>query len=416
MVIVKQYLTEVVNLFLEACPYMLFGVGIVFFLRMVLHPEFFYKQLGGKGIGPIFKAMFLGLPLPVCSCGVIPLADYLYKNRINRGAIGAFLVATPTNGIDSIFVTYGILGLNFAILRPLAGGIIAIFVGISIYFWGEKDSLPAPTKIAPNLKLPSWTDRWNESVIELQTFFQGTGKRFIIGMLILSPIYFLLPTDVGKISHSGKQFLIYISMILIGMPLYICSTSSVPIALLLLQKGFSTGAAFTFLTAGPLTNLGVIHIMVHILGKSGTILFYSTCSVSILLFAFVLDQMPSDFFFLPNLHKSTLHIHLGHSYKIWIQIFCTSGFFLLFAWSFGIFRKNKSQPNTQSINLSISGMVCTNCELRIQKELKDILNVKSVAASYKKQQIKIVAHTQEALDQSVEKLRNLGYVVKPLNI
>ena len=77
-----------------------------------ISPEWTERHLGGKGIGPVVKATLLGIPLPLCSCSVIPVVASMRRHGASRAAATSFLLSTPQTGVDSIAVTYALLGAD----------------------------------------------------------------------------------------------------------------------------------------------------------------------------------------------------------------------------------------------------------------------------------------------------------------
>ena len=125
----------------EFSPYLILGCFISGVLSIFLTVEIVQKYLGKKSISSVFIASFLGVPLPLCSCGVIPVSAYLSKHGASKGAVTSFLISTPQTGVDSIFITYGMLGPVFAIYRPIVAFISGILGGSFVHIADNDNSV-----------------------------------------------------------------------------------------------------------------------------------------------------------------------------------------------------------------------------------------------------------------------------------
>ena len=118
---------EIFNLINEMSPYLLLGFGIAGLMHTFVPGRLYSHYLSEKGMRSVFYAAALGVPLPLCSCGVLPTAMSLRKEGASKGATVAFLIATPQTGVDSIIATFSLLGLPFALIRPFAALVTALF-------------------------------------------------------------------------------------------------------------------------------------------------------------------------------------------------------------------------------------------------------------------------------------------------
>lgn len=271
MRILSDFIAATIDLWLEVSPYLILGMLIASFLHVFLGKEFISQQLGTGGLKSIIKASLFGVPLPICSCGVIPLASSLRKEGAHKSSVLSFLVSTPTTGIDSILATYALMGPLFAAFRPLAAFVAGISLGVSdLIFEGEKEtanSLPAHTHSNKSLGL---------KLREFGRYFawtipQDIGKWLILGTIVGGAITVLLPV---KLFSQYLSFpLDFLAALLIGVPLYVCATGSIPIAVSLIAKGFSPGAALVFLIVGPATNAITLSFVRAKLGKKSFYLY-----------------------------------------------------------------------------------------------------------------------------------------------
>lgn len=296
------------SLLLDSSVYILFGILVAGLLKVFLNPETVAKHLGSGRFSSVIKAALIGVPLPLCSCGVLPAAVSLKKQGANKGATTAFLISTPESGVDSIAISYALLDPIMTVIRPVAAFITAIAAGIieNIIDWpkplvpivpdiscpveeqGGTDETSAPdiaanhhgrwTKILAGLRY-ALVDVWGDIAI---WFFAGL---FIAGMIMA-----LIPDEI-MIRWLDGGLSSMLVMLIIGIPLYICATASTPVAAALILKGVSPGAALVFLLVGPATNITSLAVLVGILGKKSTFRYLFVLSSCAILFGLAVDQL-----------------------------------------------------------------------------------------------------------------------------
>ncbi len=276
----------------QMSPYLLFGFAVAGVLKVLIPTSFVQKHLGGKGFWPIFKSSLFGVPLPLCSCGVIPVAMSLRKRGASKGATIAFLLSTPQTGVDSIFVTWSLLGPVFMIARPLIALITGVVGGVAVDLFDRKDSTIVETDDEENS---------SENKSKLITGFRHAfivlprdiGAAMLIGLVIAAIISVAVPDDFFA-EKIGTGIGAMILMMLIGIPLYVCATASVPIAAALIAKGLSPGAALVFLMTGPATNAAGFVMIWKILGNRTAIIYIITVAICALVSGLLLDAMFSN--------------------------------------------------------------------------------------------------------------------------
>ncbi len=297
----------------QMAPWLLFGFLIAGALSIFFSAAYVRKHLGDKGLKSIIKAALIGIPLPLCSCGVIPVAVALRKQGAGRGATGAFLISTPQTGVDSFLVTYSMLGWVFAIFKPVFALITGIIGGLFIEKFGEQDAVKTE---AAKEHCCEWHDSETEcscgddeclpeiprktlGQILYQTFHYGfvvllgdIALSLLIGLIVATIISMAVPDNYAA-GALGKSWLAMPLMMLIGIPLYACSTASVPIAAALIVKGFSPGAALVFLITGPATNAAAVSAMWQVLGKRSTMIYLAVLAVCSMLAGLLLDCLIS---------------------------------------------------------------------------------------------------------------------------
>jgi len=232
----------------------------------------------------------MGIPLPLCSCGVVPTALSLRKMGATRGATTSFLISTPETGVDSIAISYALLDPVMTVFRPISAFITAVIAGILTNIMIPDNSvtpigmltpctcgvceLKADDKARiPYLKRISAGMRF--AFVEL---LGDMAKWLIAGMVIAGMISYFVPTSLVE-TFLGGNITSMLLMLIVGIPLYVCATASTPIAAALLLKGASPGAALVFLLAGPATNMATITMLYKFIGKKSLVIYLASISI-----------------------------------------------------------------------------------------------------------------------------------------
>lgn len=273
---------------LEASPYLWLGLLAAGALHAWVPQAWIMGQLGGRGAGSVWKAALWGIPMPLCSCGVIPAAVGLRKRGAGRGASISFLISTPETDIDSIFLTWAMLGPIWAVIRPVAAMAVAVGTGLVANLLPETAS---PTIEADSCsccahdseqpaKKPSGLVRaWRFVFREL---VPDIGWWLLLGLLLSGLIVALLPPDLLATLPGGPIVQMLFALV-IGIPLYICAAASTPLAAALLMKGMAPGAALVLLLTGPATNIASALVISRHLGKAGTAIYFGGVALGSLL-------------------------------------------------------------------------------------------------------------------------------------
>lgn len=293
---------ESVHLFMEMAPYLLFGFLFAGLLHVFVSLEWIAKHLGKRRLSSVIKAVLLGIPLPLCSCGVIPAAVTLRKKGASRGAVVSFLISTPITGIDSILATYSLMGPLFTIYRVVSSAITAFIAGVFTNFLiGEGESSQSAAQVEVHCR--SCCHKETE-VKEARTFKSSSMEFFryaffeliddiwkwlVAGVIIGGVISYAVPPTFVE-HYLGSGWLSMLIMLGVGIPMYICATGSIPIAAALMLKGMSPGAALVFLLAGPATNAITIAVISKEMGTKTTVIYVGTIAVMSILFGFTLDS------------------------------------------------------------------------------------------------------------------------------
>lgn len=291
------------RLFASAAPFFLFGLTIAAFLHAFIRPSHIAKYLGASSIKSIGLASLLGVPLPLCSCGVVPAAIGLRKQGASKAATVSFLISTPESGIDSIAVTYGLLGPVLAVIRPLAAFLTAFVAGLAVHFGdpsAHASSLPQAMPQSPLGLRSGFAYAFGKLLADITPWY-------LFGMLLGGVLDVFLPADLVS-TYLGGGVLSLLLMLAIGVPMYICASASTPIAAALLMKGLSPGAALVFLLAGPATNLSIIPMLTKFLGGRAVALYLASIVVVTFLIGLAADAwLPRDLWLFGNTAMSDHH-------------------------------------------------------------------------------------------------------------
>jgi len=282
-------------------PYILFGLLFAGLLHELVPDSLVKNHLGDNSILSVIKATLFGIPLPVCSCGVIPLAAGMKKSGASNGATLSFLISTPITGVDSILATYGMFGWVFTLYRIVTSMIISIIAGILSNFYTQEvsqESFNEPKSCCSGGSCSSDTLEKNFSPLRIFRYAFGTllkdiASPLLLGLLLGALITTLIPENLSQILLE-YTWLSYLIAILIAVPMYVCATASLPIAAGLILAGVSPGAAFVFLSAGPATNTVTMGVVKKMLGSTTLYIYLGSIVIGSILFGFGLDYLLAD--------------------------------------------------------------------------------------------------------------------------
>jgi hypothetical protein len=399
MEIVSEYIGEfgvaLWTIMKEMSPYLLLGFLFAGMLYVWFPKNKVYKYLGKSNTSSVFNAALLGVPLPLCSCGVIPTGISFYKSGASKGSSVAFLISTPQTGMDSIMVTYSLLGLPMAIIKPF----IALFTGflggvLTNIFGKEKKGPEYSDNISDDTK--NGSDRSISAMLRYAfiDFLEDIAKWLVIGLLIAALMDIVIP-DSFFTAYLGNDYLEMLLILLAAIPLYVCATGSIPIAAILMLKGLSPGAAIVFLMAGPATNAATMTVLGKVLGRRTLIIYLISIITGALFFGTLTNELlPAEWFtgHLQHIHEAS-HEH-GIS-PLWLQI--SSSILLTALIINALLRKYRVLPflnkklsvptltftnhsNMKKLSVLIKGMTCSHCKATVEKTLLTIPGITSVNA------------------------------------
>ncbi|MFC1737444.1 SO_0444 family Cu/Zn efflux transporter [Planctomycetota bacterium] len=277
----------------EMSPYLLFGFFVAGILSVFISAELVERHLGGKGIWPLVKASLFGVPLPLCSCGVIPVSMSLHKQGASKASAISFLLSTPQTGADSILVTLSLLGPLFAVFRPLAAFVTGIIGGtlVNVFDKEQENKGQRPQECTEQRHCGNQDKKIVRGLkYGFVTLPRDIGKAMLIGLAIAAVISALVP-DGYFAEHLGKGIFAMVVMMFLGIPVYVCATASVPVAAALMLKGLTPGAAIVFLMTGPATNAASLVTIFKTLGARTALTYILTVAACALLSGILLDYI-----------------------------------------------------------------------------------------------------------------------------
>ena len=281
-----------IGLFIESAPWLLMGFSVAGLMKAFVPSQVLAKHLGEPGLLATIKAALLGAPLPLCSCGVIPAALGLRRSGASKAATTSFLISTPETGVDSVTVSYAMMGPFMAIIRPIAAISTAITAGLLVgpdkNDYAPQSSEPVQSccasKTAETEPEPASAESCCSKVSEEDSAAHSIGNRLrdsmkftfvdlirdislwlMVGLGIAAVVKTYVPTEF--LTQWGDGFMAFVVMALIGVPMYICALASTPIAAGLLFSGVSPGATLVFMLVGPATNIATIGLVRNELGN-----------------------------------------------------------------------------------------------------------------------------------------------------
>lgn len=399
-----QSLWGIIN---EMSPYILLGFIIAGVLHVFVKPSAMSRHLAGPGVMPVIKAALFGIPLPLCSCGVLPTAVALRRQGASKGASTSFLIATPQTGVDSIAATYSLLGLPFAVIRPVAALVGAMIGGVAVSRDEKNGDAEEDAMLVSHAHEESCScggscgcssshdeDEYanisfGRKLVEsvrygLVDMVGSVGKWLVIGLIVAALITVLVPDDLF-LSLSRYPILAMLVMILVAVPMYICATGSIPIALSLMLKGLTPGVAFVLLMAGPAANFASVMILNRTLGRKATILYVGSVVVTAMGFGLLIDYLLPASWFLPRACHVAGACHGEAEGASLFATGCSILLAVLLVYTSIKFRGLSHHVESEDINTQdmkqqfhVKGMSCPHCQATVTKALSALAGAQNV--------------------------------------
>lgn len=394
-------LIQIWEILLALAPWLLLGTAIAGLLHIALPEGLVRRQLrGGWGV---IKAVLVGVPMPLCSCGVIPAGLGLKRDGASDGAAIGFLVSTPQTGVDSILVSGSFLGWPFALFKVASAAVTGVVAGWLADRWGERGSTPPEAAGgASGARRRGVRAAWEHSLEILRSIWRW----LVVGILVSAAISAFVPqgalTGLSRVGTLGAALV----ALAVSLPLYVCATASVPIAAALVASGMPTGAALVFLMAGPATNVATIGAIYRGFGRRTLAVYLGTITAGSIGFGVLFDWLLSS--------AGAAAPAMLHAHGRWWEVAAASLLLALLAWfAWDDLRRwlsdRRQVPASASARhrIEVGGMTCNGCASRLESALRATSGVRAVEVSLEAGQALVQGEVDDARLRQV--VREAGF-------
>ena len=407
---------EIFDLINSMAPYLLLGFLLAGLMHAFVPANLYRRYLGGDSFRSVLNAALLGIPLPLCSCGVIPTAMSLRKEGASKGATVSFLISTPQTGVDSMIATYSLMGLPFALLRPLVALMTALMGGSLVNWLDDKGNETAGcTSSSPVKEIGQLTfaqkikSALHYAFVEMM---QDIGKWLMVGLVIAGLITVFVPDSFFAI-FADKPLLSMLLVLAFAVPMYLCATGSIPIAVALMMKGLSPGTALVLLMAGPAVNAASMLVISKVMGRKTLMLYLLSIVSGAIGFGLGIDYLlPREWFVTP---LAEMH-HCHENGVSWFNLGC---FVLLAILLLNAFVQRYRKPQACDCHghcacdsssdtpwmFTVKGMSCNHCKNNVEKAILQIEGVERVEIDLVSGQTAVYGKAdKDALKKAVESI------------
>ncbi|MED5371325.1 MAG: copper ion binding protein [Myxococcota bacterium] len=400
---ITEYLRAVWEITAELAPWLLLGAGISALLHGLLPPGFVKRHLSGRA--GVLKAVALGVPLPLCSCGVIPAGLGLKKDGASDGAAVGFLISTPQTGVDSTLVAASFLGWPFALFKVAAAAVTGLVGGFLT------DGLSAEQHVQPEPEAgprPTPKQMFEHGIEMIQNIWGWLS----VGVLASAALTVFVPPDALTGLQAGGGLLAMAAALLVSLPLYVCATASVPIAAALVGAGLPTGAALVFLMAGPATNVATLGAVYRTLGKRPLAIYLGTIVVGSIGFGLLFDGViPVEAL------KHGGHEHLGPFAQAMggLLIAMVAWFALQDLRLWWARRQQPELSESTALDLRVSGMTCGGCVRKVEGRLSELEGVDAFTVDLESGRVSVNGSGADLQERVVATIQEAGFGAQVLS-
>ena len=409
-------LSEIWFLLCEMSPFLLLGFMLAGLMHEFVPNTLYTRYLGKPTFGSVVLAALFGVPLPLCSCGVIPTAMGIRREGASKGATISFLIATPQTGVDSIIATYSLMGLPFAVIRPVVALLTAIFGGTLCNVL-DNDNVDDNLNLNANLNANDGkksTPMLSSSSKRLRRAFayafgemmEDIGKWLAVGLVVAGIITAAVPDSWFFIFRDNTLYSI-LFVLLFSIPMYLCATGSIPIAMALMLKGLTPGAALVLLMAGPACNAASILVVGKVLGKRTMLIYLVSIVMGAIVSGYVIDYMlPREWFNAPVSHYAACH-------EEGVGLFsylCTA--FLLVClvrafWPWKQRHHHHHHAESACTIYRVEGMNCNHCAENVRKAIATVEGVEQVEVSLHEGTASVAGSAKE--EEIMQAVESIGF-------
>ncbi|WP_418991473.1 permease [Alistipes sp.] len=402
----QEYILPLVYLLGEMSPYLLLGFLIAGLLHAFVPRRLYSDYLAGSDFRSVALAALFGVPLPLCSCGVIPTAMSMRREGASRAATVSFLVSTPQTGVDSIFATASLLGLPFALVRPVAAFVTALFGGVLTGALVEESPGGRAETYAAEHPQRTFGEKCRAALrYGFVEMMQDIGRWLVAGLVLAGLVTVLLPDGFFAAFHD-RPLLNMLLVLALSVPMYLCATGSIPIAAALMLKGLSPGAALVLLMAGPATNLAAMLVIGKVLGRRTLLCYLAAILAGAIGFGLAVDYLlPSGWF--TSVLADFSPAHCAAAGPVWWKTLSSVLFLALLARAFLLKYRTPKIDTHMKRTFRIEGMVCNHCKSNVEQGLARIPGVASVEVDLAQGVASVEG--EAAAEEIVAAIEQLGY-------
>jgi uncharacterized membrane protein YraQ (UPF0718 family)/copper chaperone CopZ len=383
------------QVFLDLSPSLLLGLLIAGVLHVYVPKGWVRKGMSRPDWRSAMRASLIGVPMPLCSCGVVPAAIALKNEGASKGASTAFLISTPQTGVDSLLVSASFLGWPFAVFKLAAAFVTGLIGGVLVNRFSKP--APPPLPVATASESSAAVSRPREVIrYALFELFAAIDVWIFAGVVAAALITTWVPANYFSDQAWATGIVGMLLVLSISLPLYVCTTGSVPIAASMIAAGMPIGSALVFLMAGPATNLATVGAVYRALGGRVLGIYLATVIVMSIGFGLGFDFVLGDIQPVRQMHPhgadpvalaSTLLV-------IGLMLYLTARRLRLRLAS----RAAVAHSRTQDLWLAVEGMTCQHCVAQVKQTLEDCAAVQEASPDLSTGQVRVRG---EHLDASV---------------
>lgn len=446
--ILEKFVWQFVTLFSEMAPFLLLGFLLAGILHVWVPNHLYVPKISKPNFKSVLWSALFGVPLPICSCGVIPTSIALRKEGASKGASVSFLISTPATGVDSILATYSLLGGPFAILRPAAAFVTAMLGGLftnvvtknepetGVAVVGEThephhehehcdcdgDHCSCGQDHDEDHSKKSFVQKVRETLeYGFVNMIGDVSKWLIIGLLLGALIAAFVPDDFFLFLHE-YPLLCMVVVLVLAMPMYTCATGSIPLALALVEKGITPGAALVLLMAGPATSIASMLVVGKAFGKRTLAAYLTSIALGALFFGFIIDTFFMDTFLASMLPHASAECH-GHGALGVFDYICAVLFAVLIIYAKFAHKgcgghdehhhhegechcngHHHEHEEPVVVTYRVLGMNCSHCKACVEKATLSLDGVLSAEADVANKELRVQWHGDDDVDETALKI------------